>query len=286
MDGSGDQMPWYARVGAAVFVLIAIAGIALILQRGEWGASALRKQDETLLTPEEQLEQMKQQQLESNEARNTELRQQCVARQSLLQQAEENTYSVYLQRPPMNCTTARTQNADRSLGAIHHEYHQLRASCAAITPLPDRLNGRTQEDAAHIDCYGRPRESAPALPDKPDDIIPAQPPPVAPSRPAPITVAFGDMIWRERPSARDFANATPNNVRDNDYPGRVRLRCTIDRDGELECSVMSEDPPRAGFGQAALRLSRNYRSAAYTSRGVATAGAVVEMPLRFDPPED
>ncbi len=51
--------------------------------------------------------------------------------------------------------------------------------------------------------------------------------------------------------------------------GRVELDCIVDEQGQLNCELTSETPPNMGFGEAALRLSRDCVMAPVLVNGVA-----------------
>ncbi len=86
--------------------------------------------------------------------------------------------------------------------------------------------------------------------------------------------------WLARPSAVDFAAAYPPLASDFDTEGRAVLDCLIVEDGRLRCLASSEDPAAAGFGAAALWLSRSLRSDAQVD-GVPTLGRKVHLPINF-----
>lgn len=68
--------------------------------------------------------------------------------------------------------------------------------------------------------------------------------------------------------------------------GRVGISCTVQQDGSLSnCSVTSEDPAGAGFGQAALAAARRSRVSPRTVDGAAQ-GATVRYTVSFRAPAD
>lgn len=87
--------------------------------------------------------------------------------------------------------------------------------------------------------------------------------------------------WLEQPSARDFERHYPRDAAARGLEGRALLECSVLRDGRLNCSLVSEEPAGAGFGDAALRLSSSFRAAPTTVDGVATVGRRVRIPLLF-----
>jgi TonB family protein len=67
--------------------------------------------------------------------------------------------------------------------------------------------------------------------------------------------------------------------------GRVQLRCVSTPNGSLaDCTVVSEDPAGAGFGQAALAAARRARLSPRTVDNAAP-GSTVQFPVRFEAPE-
>ncbi|HYD73954.1 MAG TPA: energy transducer TonB, partial [Candidatus Binatia bacterium] len=91
-------------------------------------------------------------------------------------------------------------------------------------------------------------------------------PPPAPPNPAVLT----GMNWVERPTGQDFARNYPHDAIRNNIEGRVVLDCLVGADGRLSCAVISENPPGHGFGDASLRISREFRAARKTVDGRST----------------
>ena len=62
------------------------------------------------------------------------------------------------------------------------------------------------------------------------------------------------------------------------------MKCRVTEQGTLaDCSVVSEDPPGEGFGEAALKLSGGFRMEPKTADGQSVKGAVIVIPIRFTP---
>lgn len=83
---------------------------------------------------------------------------------------------------------------------------------------------------------------------------------VAPSPPTGETLSFSDVTWAEQPSGRDFERRYPRRALQRGIGGRVMLDCHVQAEGRLGCSVQSEEPQGHGFGDAALRLAREYQA--------------------------
>jgi protein TonB len=158
------------------------------------------------------------------------------------------------------------------------------------------------EDTDAVKVEIEQKEKPPPPPPPPPDRPPPPPPPEmrvpppdmsAPPTPTPLPVAVDPppsppvaqvltgMVWLERPSAQDFNRYYPTRASEREQEGRVVLDCIVSGDGRIACSVASEDPTGWGFGEAALRISRNFRAAAQTSDGRATTGGRTRVPITF-----
>lgn len=63
-------------------------------------------------------------------------------------------------------------------------------------------------------------------------------------------------VWLATPTAKQFEAAYPKAARKFAYAGKVEVECAIAADGRLaDCMAVSEDPPRRGFAEAALKLA-------------------------------
>src|SRR5262245_9193093 len=145
------------------------------------------------------------------------------------------------------------------------------------------------------------QKEKPPPPPPPPDRPPPPPPPEqrvpppdlsAPPTPTPIPVAVDPppappspvltgMVWLQRPSGQDFNRYYPPRAMEREQEGRVVLDCLVDAGGRISCSVISEDPTGWGFGDAAVRISRNFRAAAQTSDGRPTSGGRTRVPITF-----
>lgn len=125
----------------------------------------------------------------------------------------------------------------------------------------------------------RTRPPPPAPPTEParstvDPVTPQppQPPtetgPVGPAQPPYVTVT--NPMWLQTP--RNLARYFPARALAMGREGQVVLDCAVGTDGRLSCAVVSETPPGWGFGEAALRISRDYRMTPAMRDGVAVEG--------------
>lgn len=157
--------------------------------------------------------------------------------------------------------------------------------CQAAEPTPENFLGAAIEAATRARIAAQDGDGAstdgrqvavtirfPGMP-----IPVAVDPPPAPPPPSIVT----NMTWLERPTARHFAQYYPREALAQGVHGRATLECLVGADGRLACMVLSEDPPGARFGEAALRVSRHFRMASETRDGRPTEGGRVHIPIRF-----
>ena len=102
-------------------------------------------------------------------------------------------------------------------------------------------------------------------------------PPPAPPNAAAIT----GVNWVRRPTAQDFARHYPHDALRHNIEGRVMRDCIVGADGRLSCTVISEDPPGHGFGEASLRIAREFRMAPQTNDGRSTEGGRARVPISW-----
>ena len=104
--------------------------------------------------------------------------------------------------------------------------------------------------------------------------------PPAPSQPKVKVIEHPD--WIRKPSGEQLAGAYPSRALDRRQAGLVTLLCTVGIDGGVrDCEVIAETPKDAGFGAAALKLSRWFKVRPETQDGQAVDGALVRVPLQF-----
>jgi TonB family protein len=86
-------------------------------------------------------------------------------------------------------------------------------------------------------------------------------------------------VWVQAPSERRLATLYPARALQQGLEGEASLQCTVLDGGSLDCAPVSES--ETGFGNAALRVSRQLRHASYTSSGADAAGTPVNLRVVF-----
>ncbi|RYF89680.1 MAG: energy transducer TonB, partial [Caulobacteraceae bacterium] len=90
--------------------------------------------------------------------------------------------------------------------------------------------------------------------------------------------------WIRKPSGDAVNRAYPDRAQRQNIGGKVTLSCTVNADGTVSgCSVVSENPGDYGFGDAAIRLSKQFKMRPQTADGQPVGGASVRIPLTFTP---
>jgi TonB family protein len=79
----------------------------------------------------------------------------------------------------------------------------------------------------------------------------------------------------------------PPQARAEGVSGKVLLECSAGPKGELtNCTVLKEDPPGQGFGEAALKLSVHGQVKTRDRKGVSIVGRPFKLTMRFVAPGD
>lgn len=84
------------------------------------------------------------------------------------------------------------------------------------------------------------------------------------------------LTWSEQPNAQDFARAYPRRALHQGAQGAAILCCQVRADGTLDCSIGFEWPRDYGFGEATLRIAREFRLSE-ESASIAAGGRIRRM---------
>jgi periplasmic protein TonB len=157
------------------------------------------------------------------------------------------------------------------------------------------------EDQQAVKVEIEQKEKPPPPPPPPPNRPPPPPPPEqrvpppdlsAPPTPTPIPVAVDPppappspmltgVTWLQQPNGNDYARLYPPRALEREQTGVVTVDCLVGGDGRIACSIVSEDPQGWGFGEATLRIARQFRVAAQTSDGRPTSGGRIRRTIRW-----
>ena len=177
--------------------------------------------------------------------------------------------------------------------------------CAAIVymAVTQKFSAITDlfEDSNAVKVEVEQKEKPPPPPPPPPNRPPPPPPPEqrvpppdlsAPPTPTPIPVAVDPppappspmltgVSWLRQPRGDDYVRFYPPRALDRGQTGSVTVDCLVDAGGHISCTVVSEDPPGWGFGDATLRIARQFQVAPQTSDGRPTSGGRLRRTIRW-----
>ncbi len=152
-------------------------------------------------------------------------------------------------------------------------------------PGPSEPQLRTCIDFAnsHSDAYIATGGAAPV----PIVLAYAEPPAVvAPPAPGVRVSVITNPDWLRKPTGEEMMALYPQAAADNGVEGRALIRCTVSARGTLvDCFIVSEDPPGAGFGAAALAMTPSFLMRPMTKDGSPVDGGRIQIPIAFRLPQ-
>jgi protein TonB len=88
--------------------------------------------------------------------------------------------------------------------------------------------------------------------------------------------------WISQPSPEQMARHYPERALEREIQGRAVLQCRVTASGQVTaCTVAGQTPANAGFGEAALKVSRYFRMSPQTEDGRPVEGAEVRVAVMF-----
>ncbi len=106
---------------------------------------------------------------------------------------------------------------------------------------------------------------------------------------ASLPVQAADVLvnpdWLKRPQPEDLLAVWPMEAFRRGQGGRAVIQCKLSTAGALfDCKVVSETPPGAGFGAAAIALTPQLLMKPATRNGVAYVFEGIRIPINFEQP--
>jgi TonB family protein len=87
--------------------------------------------------------------------------------------------------------------------------------------------------------------------------------------------------WVRRPTGNDVARVYPLAAQLRNVSGKAQMACQVHADGTLhDCKVVSEEPAGFGFGDATLRLAKDFQMRPVSAPD-GVEGAQVNIPVQF-----
>ena len=96
-----------------------------------------------------------------------------------------------------------------------------------------------------------------------------------------VILAIASAAKAEEPGSAEVERYYPEQAQREEVEGAVDLRCVVTPEGRVtDCTVEREAPPGLGFGEAAIRLSSQFRMKPNPDMGPTERGTVL-IPVKF-----
>src|SRR5437868_3160386 len=124
------------------------------------------------------------------------------------------------------------------------------------TPPPPPPKLQPRPPVAVPDVPSIPPLPVPPVEHRIEEPKPPAPPPPEPPRPSVIT----SPDWIRKPNGDDYSKYYPERAQRMSLEGSATVSCTVSSRGTLDnCSVISETPAEAGFGDATLKIAKLFK---------------------------
>jgi protein TonB len=130
-----------------------------------------------------------------------------------------------------------------------------------------------------------PPPGIPPPPPLPIPPAPVRPPPPAPPPPPAHVATISNADFLRQPNNDDMQEYYPDRALRMNAGGKATVRCTVTKSGALTgCSILSEDPPDFGFGQATLSVTHIWKIRPKSVDGAPTEGGTFQRTVVWRPP--
>lgn len=98
-----------------------------------------------------------------------------------------------------------------------------------------------------------------------------------------LAIGLAAATMASAQTAREARRYYPRAALEQGLSGQAVIECLVDERGRLDCTTKHEAPLGGGFGDAAIRMTHEFRIAPQTRDGQSTAGGRVRLCFGFEP---